>query len=150
MLEAVGLGLVAFDLRDLRRERVQRSSRDKLVQLGAAADATAAGIPGVIVITGGEPSPQPPLEERVARLEREAREIRGLLDEVGAREKRDHRAILDQVSGWVAEARLETWNLRQELRPLIGRAVAGNLGRRLFGLALFLAGLGLQTAGNLV
>ena len=36
-----------------------------------------------------------------------------------------------------------------ELRPLIGQAVAGSIGRRGVGVLLFAAGLVVQTAGNL-
>ena len=66
------------------------------------------------------------------------------------REKRAHGEILDRVAEWVGEARREVFDLRQEIRPLIGRAVAGRLWLRVIGVGAFLVGLGLQTAGNLL
>jgi hypothetical protein len=62
--------------------------------------------------------------------------------------KQDQRDMLDTVSGWVAEARREVFDLKQELRPIIGRTAAGNIRRRGLGVGLFAVGVIVQTIAN--
>ena len=45
---------------------------------------------------------------------------------------------------------MEAWEFGQETRRIIGRVVGGNVWLKRGGLALFLIGLGIQTAGNVV
>ena len=147
-LELFGIVFVAVDVWESARQRAQLSHPDRVVQLEAAAEAGATANPGVV--TGGGPVAQPSLEERVGRLEDEVERTGRMLDTFRKQEKEAHREMLDRVSKWVAEARHEVFELREELRPLIGEAVAGNLVRRGVGVAAFLAGLVLQTVGNIV
>jgi hypothetical protein len=146
MLELVGVGLVAWDVLDARRVRVELSRRHLQLQADPGR-LTVSGFPATATVDG--PAPEPTLEQRVERVEREAELLRRDLGELEQRETRAHRAMSDTFAGWVGEARAEVHELREELRPLIGRTAAGNLRRRAVGVLLFAAGLTLQTAANL-
>jgi|SoimicmetaTmtLPC_FD_contig_41_4233899_length_787_multi_3_in_0_out_0_2 hypothetical protein len=147
LLEILGLGLVAWDVYDARRQRVVLSHQDQLVQVGAATEHNRAL--GMTAVGGAtEPPPVPPLEERVATLEGELEQMGRRLDQEAERHVRDHRAMTDEFSKWVAEARREVFDLEQKLRPMIGAAAAGNIRRRGIGVGLFALGLIVQTAAN--
>jgi hypothetical protein len=92
----------------------------------------------------------PPLEERVAALERELVAMGKRLDAADERHVREHRELTDRFSGWIAEARREIFDLEQKLRPVIGAAAAGNIRRRVLGVGLFATGLLMQTIANVL
>lgn len=147
VLELVGLGLVAWDVYDARNQRVVLARQDQLVQVGTATEHNRAV--GMTAIGGAtEPPRVPPLEERVATLEGEPEQMGRRLDQEAERHVRDHRAMTDEFSRWVAEARREVFDLGQKLRPMIGVAAAGNIKRRGIGVGLFALGLIVQTAAN--
>jgi hypothetical protein len=144
-LELAGIALVAWDVFDARRVRERLSSPDKLVQVPPLV-ASARGIPPTVAGTG---SPAvPPLDERVQKLEHEVETLSERIDKHRRESKQDHRDMLDTVSGWVGEARREVFELKQQLRPIIGRAAAGNIRRRGLGVVLFAIGLIMQTVAN--
>jgi hypothetical protein len=147
-LELGGLGLVAWDVLAAKRQRAVFSLRNQLVQVPGIASERAIG--GVTVHGGVQPGdlPAPTLDERVEQLERDAESVQRSLAAIDEREERNHDALLDRVGGLVAEARRETFELREELRPLIGHTVAGSIGRRWLGVALFALGLVVQTVAN--
>jgi hypothetical protein len=146
LLELLGLGLVASDVYDARRQRVAFSRQDRLVQVGTATEHD--GALGMPAAGATEPPPVPPLEERVATLEGELEQMGRRLEQEAERHVRDHRAMADEFSRWVAEARREVFDLEQKLRPMIGVAAAGNIKRRGIGVGLFALGLIVQTAAN--
>jgi hypothetical protein len=145
MLELVGLGLVAWDVYDARRQRVVLARQDKLIQVPAAIAHARGFAPSV---SAGEKPEPPPLEERVATLERELERMGRRLDQEAEQHVHDHRAMTDRFGEWIAEARREVFELEQRLRPMIGIAAAGNIRRRGLGVLLFAAGLLVQTAAN--
>jgi hypothetical protein len=147
LLELLGLGLVAWDVYDARRQRVALSRQDQLVQVGTAIEHNRAL--GMTVVGGAtETPPVPPLEERVATLEGELEQMGRRLDQEAERHVRDHRAMSDEFAKWVAEGRREVFDLEQKLRPMIGGAAAGNIKRRGIGVGLFALGLIIQMAAN--
>jgi hypothetical protein len=146
-LELAGLAMVALDVRQSRRDVERMSRQDVLVQAPAAA-AKAQGFPPML--HGGEMDAVPLLEERVAILEREVERLQHDLVAIEDRETAAHRELTARFAEWIAEARRETFELGQQLRPMIGRVAAGNVRRRASGVGLFAAGLIVQTAGNLM
>jgi hypothetical protein len=148
VFEALGFLAVALDLRDVERESKDLSRKHKRIGVGMAI-AEATGLASEGSVTGG-PRVTPSLEERVERLEHEVKETSSSLADFKRREKEYHRQILDKAGSWVDDARMETFELVQETRRIIGRAVGGNVWRKRIGLAVFLIGLGVQTAGNAV
>jgi hypothetical protein len=126
-LELSGIALVAWDVLGARREREQLSSRDVTVQVGAARAAAEGNPPKS---DASSPRVTAPLEERVHSLERDVEKLSQRIDLNRRESKRDDRDMLDTVSDWVAEARQEVFELKQELRPTIGRVAAGNIRRR--------------------
>lgn len=143
--ELAGFVLVAWDVIDDRRELRALSGRDVLIQSGAARLDMKVGMTTEVV---RDPVPVPSVDERVATLESEVELLKRTLNETAERERAARRALSDQAATWVAEARRETWELRQELRPLIGRVSAGNLRRRSWGVVLFAVGLIVQSIAN--
>jgi len=146
VLELAGLALVAWDVWDARRESMKLSRKDVLVQ-PPPAEATSRAFPPTVV--GGAPPSVPPLEEHVQQLAHEVEELRRRLDAEAERHVQDHREMTNRFAGWVAEARHEAFDLRNELRPLIGKAAAGNLWRRGIGVGLFALGVIVQMAANI-
>ncbi|MBA2372133.1 MAG: hypothetical protein H0V71_10885 [Chloroflexi bacterium] len=146
ILELAGLALVALDVRQSHREGERLSRPDKLIQVGAAIAHARAFAP---TVQGGGTPPVPSLEERVSTLEDEVERLQRDLRAAEERETHAHREMTDRFAEWIAEARRETFDLGQALKGLIGTVAAGNVRRRVAGVALFGAGLFLQTVGNL-
>ena len=71
-------------------------------------------------------SESPGIVKTVQKLESEVESLSRQLERHQDERKRHHRELLDTVAGWVAEARREVFDLREELRPMIGRAAHGN------------------------
>lgn len=87
---------------------------------------------------------QPSLEERVARLENEAKEIRS---EIAGRLRSLHTTIQREIRTEAEWMRSDLDFHVKDLRRLIGVGVEPNA-RRTTGLLLFAVGLVLQTASN--
>jgi len=146
ILELAGLALVALDVRQSHREGERLSRPDKLIQVGTGL-VHARGFPPTGY--GGGTPPVPSLEARVSTLESEVERLQRDLRVAEEWETRAHREMTDRFAGWIAEARRETFDLGQAVKALIGNVAAGNVRRRVAGVALFGAGLVLQTAANL-
>ena len=145
-LELLGLGLVAWDVWDARRQRDALARQDQLVQLEPVIHSRALGELGVEDgIAGAEP---PPLEERVATLEGHVANLHTRLDEEAERRVEATRALTDQFGARIAEVQRQMFDLEQRLRPQIGAVAAGKVRRRVLGVVLFAIGLMLQTIAN--
>jgi hypothetical protein len=146
VLELAGLALVAWDVVDARRASMSLSVRDVRGRAKLAMEWNQA-LP--ITAVGGAPPVVPPLEERVEKLVRDVEALDRRLDAEAERHVRDHREMTDRFDESVGKARDEVADLRNELRPLIGQAAAGNLWRRGIGVGLFAVGVLVQMAANL-
>jgi len=146
VLELGGLGMVALDVRQSRREVERMSRQDNLIQPPAAGATGEAFAPTLV---GSETPAVPSLEERVSTLEGEVERLQRDLRAAENRETLAQWELTGRFAEWIAEARRETFDLGQRLRPMIATVAAGNVRRRAAGVGLFAAGLILQTVGNL-
>jgi len=146
-LELLGLGLVARDVWDARRQRDALARQDQLVQMTPALEHSRA-LGALDVQGGGDPPPLPPLEERVASLEGDIADLHARFDAEAERQVQAHRALDDRFGARFAELQREVFDLGQRLRPVIGAAAAGKVWRRALGVGLFAVGLILQTVAN--
>jgi hypothetical protein len=133
-------------VREARNESMRLSRRHVLSQVEPA-EVRAIAFP--VTLVGGAPPSVAPLEERVQKLARDVEALGRRLDREAERHVQDHRAMTKDFAGWIAEARREVFDLRNELRPLIGKAAAGNLWQRAIGVGLFALGVVVQMIANL-
>lgn len=149
VLEVAGLVFVALDVRQSHREVERRTRPDQLVQISPALEHSRA-LGAIVVVGGQQPEPEEPsLDERVSTLEREVAKVTRDLEAFEERETQAHRELTDRAAALVGEARRETFDVGQDARTFAANVAAGNLRRRVLGVGLFIAGLLLQTAGNL-
>ena len=145
-LELIGLGLVAWDVWDARRQRDTLALQHQLVQGSPVIEHERAL--GVIAVQGGGDPPVPTMEERVGTLEGEVANLYKRLDDEADRRVETARALTDRFGERIAEVKREMFDLEQRLRPTIGMAAAGKVWRRGLGVVLFALGLTLQTIAN--
>jgi hypothetical protein len=139
--EVGGVGLIAFDIRDSRRQARRIMERGQTVRLGQAVSEERA-LP--IQAVGGR---QPSLAERVADLERRYRELaERLVDGLGA-VRRELRADASERARHVEEIVRADYAV---LRDVLGDMLAGSLGRRIWGVVLVVLGVAASWAANLV
>ena len=139
--ELIGLVLVIYDLRATSRDAVQvKPTVTRMYAQSASASATA----GRLTVTGGR---QPTLEERVAALERDSANFR---EDVGQRVAKLSRRISEETSRASGEARSHADDLDRELRLWLSAQLGGTLGRKAVGVLLFMLGVCLSAAANLV
>ena len=140
--ELVGLGLVAWEIRQDRAQARRLFHGDVVVKVGGATATARAG--GVAVLTGG---PEPTVEERVDKLEEEVRRQREAFDQRVAEVRAE---LSREVSAQVADARAAAAEDSQKVWRAIQAMLEGGLGRRALGVGLFAVGLILSVAGNVV
>ena len=144
VLELAGIGLVGVDVYVARRTRDALSKPPIAVQIDPAEEHDVAMLVSAV---GGRRAGAKGVEERIAALEAEHREIRARLD---ASDERAVRAYRDHRPGWGMEARRDASDVRSGLMPMIGAAAAGNVRNRALGAALFAVGLVVQSVANVI
>jgi hypothetical protein len=145
--EVLGLVLVAADVYSAgRRSRKLAESATQVVLVGAA---LARAIADTIAV-GDKTAPErePTVEERVAALERRAAGVDERVSGVKTELERRIERVEDKATRRATEARQEALDAAREARKLLAKELGAHLWMRWLGAGFFVAGLVLNTLGN--
>jgi hypothetical protein len=138
-LEAVGIGLIAWQIRRDRSRADRLLRRPHTILVGSIRSESAVGTP---TVTGGrEPTP----EQRLDHLEHQVRVLQDDLGEAQRELRSELRADVEGAESRVA-SRLE--EAASERRDVLVDILAGSLRERRIGVGVLLLGVALATAAN--
>ena len=139
-LEAIGIGLIARQIRRDRRRADRLLHRDQIVYVGPSVEHERAL--GGLAVTGGQP---PTTEDRLDSLKHQMLGLRADLDE----ERRKLRSELrDDIERAENRAGRRLGDATSDLRDTLVEILAGSLNERRFGVGVLLAGITVATAAN--